>query len=291
MIGAAVLPKVFKISFKIIFLVAVLCGLYATCVEPFRLVVTEWPIASKKWPYEEPLKIALIADTHAIWPSMTESHIDDIVAATNDLKPDLVLLLGDYVATHPFGIQIAPADGVRPYTKLVAPCGVFAVLGNHDLQEGGPAGWPQALVATGIPVLRNAVVKVTCHGNDFWVGGLDETYWGRPNPDKVIREAKGDIPLIEMFHSPDPFAMATDRAALTVAGHTHGGQILMPFYGPLAAVVPSIYGNRYVRGHINENGKDLVVSSGLGMTGLPMRFLQPPEITVVMLSQKNGDKL
>ncbi len=279
------MKKFLKLTIGFLLFAGILCGLYAACIEPFRLVVTEYTVATKKWTYDKPLKIALIADTHAIWPSMTESHIDDIVAATNDLKPDMVLLLGDYVATHPFGIQIDSADGVRPYTKLGAPCGVYAVLGNHDLQEGGPAGWPQALVDTGIPVLRNDVTKINCHGNDIWVGGLDETYWGRPNPDKITREAKGNIPLIEMFHSPDPFSFASNRAALTVAGHTHGGQILMPFYGPIAAVVPSIYGNRYVRGHINENGNDLVVSSGLGMTGLPMRFLRPPEITVVHLTK------
>lgn len=254
-------------------------------VEPFRLAVTEYTVATKKWTYDRPLKIVLLADMHAITPFMTEAHLNDIVAHANELKPDLVLLLGDYVATHPFGMQLDPADGVRPYTKLQATCGVYAVLGNHDLQEGGPAGWPQALVTTGIPVLRNDVVKINCQGGYFWLGGLDETYWGRPNLDKIIREAKGDIPLIEMFHNPDPFAMSRERAALTVAGHTHGGQILLPFYGPIAAVVPSIYGNRYVRGHIREDGKDLVVSSGLGMTGLPMRFLRPPEITVVNLQK------
>src|SRR4051812_29221834 len=106
---------------------------YAACIEPFTLRVKEWDVATKKWQGQKPLRIALLSDMHMIWPSMTPAHLQRIVDSTNALHPDIVLLLGDYVGTHPFGMQIDPAEGLAPLKNISAACGVYAVLGNHDV--------------------------------------------------------------------------------------------------------------------------------------------------------------
>lgn len=257
---------------------------YASCVEPFMLRVAEWQVPTAKWGAQPALKIALLSDTHAIWPWMSPAHISDIVQRVNALHPDLVLLLGDYVGTHPFGIPVDPVAGVAPYKQLAAPCGVFAVIGNHDMHPAGQ--WPAALAATGIPVLQNQAQKITCAGRKFWVAGLEELWWQHTDIAKTLTQVTDANPVIVAMHNPDSFPNLPPSVALAVAGHTHGGQIHLPFYGAVERVVPSRYGLRYVYGHVAEDGKDLVVTSGLGMTGIPLRFLNPPEISVVTLTDK-----
>ncbi|MFA7275952.1 MAG: metallophosphoesterase [Pseudobdellovibrionaceae bacterium] len=278
------MQKYFKKIVIGLFLILFAVGIYAVCIEPFRLVITNWTVETPKWQDNPPLKIVLIADTHAKFPSMTEAHIESIVERANAQNPDLILLLGDYVATHPFGLALTPEEGTSPYKKLKAPCGVFAIVGNHDLHpEEQEIGWVDALAATGIPVLRNDTRRLTCEGKTFWIAGMDEWRMGHPDMSKTLQKITDQDPVIMMTHDPDAFAYMSARVALTVAGHTHGGQILIPFYGPVPFVIPSKFGLRYVYGHIQEEGKYLVVTSGLGMTGIPARFLRPPEIAVVTL--------
>jgi uncharacterized protein len=265
----------------LVFAVLTLLGCYASLVEPRLLKVSEWSVTTEKWTNPKSLKIALITDTHAIWPWMTEKHLERIVEKANQLKPDVILLLGDYVGTHPFGLQLKPEDGVAPFKNLTAPCGVFAVLGNHDIHDS--VGWPQALQSTGIPVLQNDAVSLNCEGSRFWVAGLEEIWWQESDIGKTLSQVTDNHPVIMAMHNPDSFPSIPPSVALSVAGHTHGGQIRFPFIGSVAAVIPSQYGERYVYGHIVENGKDLVVSSGLGMTGLPLRFMTRPEIALITL--------
>ena len=258
-------------------------GLYAIFIEPFRLVVTEYNVKTSKWNSEKPLRIILLSDIHAIHPWMTPNHIQEIVDKANTLNPDIVLLLGDYVATHPFGMQIDPDDGAAPLKNLKSSCGTFAVVGNHDLS--GPEGWPEALQDAGIPVLKNDVKKLDCNSQSFWIAGLDEWRLGHVDIQRTIAKTDGNAPVIIMTHNPDAFVNIPKSVALTVAGHTHGGQIRFPFIGAIPAVIPSKYGDRYAQGQIFEDDKDMIVSTGLGMTGIPMRFLCPPEITIVNLEQ------
>jgi predicted MPP superfamily phosphohydrolase len=90
-----------------------------------------------------------------------------------------------------------------------------------------------------------------------------------------------DAPVILLVHEPDVFPQVPDRVALTVAGHTHGGQVRLLGYAPF---VPSRYGDRYVYGHIVEEGRHLIVSGGLGCSGMPVRFGSPPEIVMIEIS-------
>jgi len=277
------LKKYLKYSLLFFIFCGIIIASYACFVEPFRLVVTSYTVETDKWTSDKPLKIVLLADIHSINPWMTPAHLDKIIEETNKLNPDIVLLLGDYVATHPFGVQVPPEDGVRPYKNIKSVCGVYAILGNHDLHKS--KGWPEAFAKTGIPILRNDAQKIQCEAQSFWIAGLDEWRLGHVDISKTIKKVSDNDSIILMTHNPDAFVEIPETIALTVAGHTHGGQIRLPFLGAVSAVIPSKYGLRYAYGHIQENGKDLVVSSGLGMTGIPLRFLDPPEITVVNLTR------
>lgn len=264
--------------------VGICLGVYGCLIEPFRVKVTEWTVRTDKWTNGRELRIALIGDTHAIWPWMTAAHLERIVKKTNALSPDLILLLGDYVATHPFGRQLAPQEGIKPFEKLSAPCGVYAVLGNHDFFRAG-RGWIQVFNETTIPVLDNRAVHASCPDYDFWIAGLTYHWWEEAEIRKVYSNVPPGAPVIMAVHNPDAFAHMPDNVTLTAASHTHGGQIRIPFIGAVEAVIPSQYGLRYLYGHISEGGKDLVVSAGLGMSNIPVRFMMPPEITLVTLKR------
>lgn len=258
---------------------------YAAFIEPRFIRITEYRLESKKWPYETPLRIALVADTHAIWPWMPISLIDTIVKKTNALNPDLTLMLGDYVATHPFGWQTPPQHGLAPYTNLRAPCGVFAVLGNHDLHGTGSEGWPEALRSlTSVKTLENSSQRINCQGQSFWVAGLEDLWWQNADVEATLAQVTDDAPIFLMMHNPDSFIDVPPHVALSFAGHTHGGQIHLPFLGAVERVIPSKFGLRFHYGHIKEDNRDLIVSGGLGSTGIPLRFLNRPEIVLVTIS-------
>lgn len=268
----------------IILIVGSILGFYASCIEPFTLKVTEWTVSTGKWDNPRPLKIAVLTDMHMIWPWMTADHLQNIVDRTNNLHPDIVVLLGDYVGTHPFGRQIKPDEGVLPLKELRPACGVYAVTGNHDVHP--PKGWIEALEDINIPVLKNQAHPVTCGGQKFWVAGLEDLWWQRPDEKKTLSAIKDKHPVIMLMHNPDMFPDVPPSVVLSLAGHTHGGQVRFPWIGAIASVIPSHYGKRYLYGHIAEDGKDMIVSSGLGMTGLPIRFLTPPEIALITLQGK-----
>jgi predicted MPP superfamily phosphohydrolase len=245
-----------------------------------KLKIARWTVASDQWIGRQDMQIALLADPHVIWPWMPPPRLAAIVEKINQLAPDLVLLLGDYVGTHLIGRQVEATTGVAPFKNLSARYGVYAVIGNHDIT--GPGNWPDAIRNTGIPVLENRALFIE-HGG-FWVAGLEDKRWQHANVGEALSYVTDDNPVILMMHSPDSFPEVPESVALTVAGHTHGGQIRFPFIGAVPLVVPSAFGSRYAYGHIVEGNRHLVVSGGLGTSGIPMRFLMPPEIVMVTLT-------
>jgi predicted MPP superfamily phosphohydrolase len=242
-------------------------------------------VKTPKWTLDKPLTIAVIADPHLIYPWKPPAFLDRVVQKTNVLKPDIVLLLGDYIGTHSLGWSVDPEEGTKPYGDLKAPLGVYAVVGNHDVVQGYPEakGWLEAL-SKKVTVLQNQAIKT----GDFWIAGLEEPYRQHPDIEKTMESITDQAPVIMMTHNPDMFPEIPDRVALTLAGHTHAGQVQLPFIGALPQVVPSAYGLRFLYGHIREGTKDLIVSSGLGETGLPIRLNALPEIVLVTL-EKEGN--
>lgn len=272
--------KAFRLTTLLLVGCAALLGSYSVAIEPFRLRIVEHVVTTPKLEPSTTLRLLLVADPHMDWPWMTPERLGGIALTANDLRPDVILLLGDYVGTHRFKKPVSPEDGMAALKQFKAPCGVYAVLGNHDFDSRAP-GWDTAMRKSGLVVLEDTSVRLECRNHVFSLVGLKDQVKQSPDLQKALSGAGADLPVILMMHEPDLFPAVPDTVALTVAGHTHGGQISLPFIGPI--VVPSIYGTRYAHGHIKEDGKDLVVSGGLGLSIVPIRFGVIPELTVVTL--------
>lgn len=280
---------------------------YASAVEPFGTDLTTYQLSPANWP-DVQLRIAALADIHACEPFMSASRVRSIAEATNTLDPDIILLLGDYVGHLKFMTGPVPEDELTSaLATLRAPLGVHAILGNHDwwdddvvMQRGvGPPRMRRVLEAAGIRVYENEAQRLSKDGHAFWIAGLGDQ-WAFPLEPQSVSSASvgtyrgvddlpatlaaiGDTtPVILMIHEPDVFPDVSDRVTLTLAGHMHGGQVRIAGYSPK---LPSLYGDRYVYGHIVEDGRSMIVSGGLGCSFLPVRFGAPPEIVVVELSK------
>lgn len=263
---------------------------YAAGEAAFQLKVTSYHLQPPGWRRDQPLSIAVIADLHAGGPNVGLERIQEIVERTNALRADLVVLLGDYFATHKFVTETVPHPvWAGELARLTAPLGVFSILGNHDWWHD-IAGVRSALFANQIPLLENDAVLLGAPGRRFWLAGLGDQIAIRTGRSKfrgvddlpgTLRKVTTDDPVIMLAHEPDIFAKMPSRVALMLAGHTHGAQVRVPFVWPY--FVPSAYRGRYAYGHIVENERHLVVSGGLGTSILPVRLGVPPEIVHIRL--------
>lgn len=269
--------------------------------------VVEHRIATPRWA-APPLLIAVIADLHVAAPFTTLEDVAAIVAHVNALAPDLILLPGDFAAYLVVPSRVPPPEAVaRALAPLRAREGVHAVLGNHDWKDDPLAranGHTRTAIAdrlrdVGIPVLTNEAVRLA---GGAWLAGLDSQRGakkrgqgdGRDDLDAAFAGVPPGAPAILMAHEPDVFARGDPRPVLQVSGHTHGGQGV--FWGR-RPMTPSAWGDRYAWGHVvedepptpgSEGPRHLVVSGGVGFSGLPLRLFQPPEITLVRLSGAGG---
>ena len=269
---------------SLLLLVLIGLGLDAVCVEPARLVVRQVEVRLPGWPPAlAGLKVAVLSDLHAGGPHLGADKRREIVARTNASRPDLVVLLGDYVVGREFGARFVPPEVfARELGLLRAPLGVVAVLGNHDWWFDGPRVG-RALEGAGLRVLENDALPLSLPGagTRFWVAGLGDV-WTRPaDVTATLRSVPLGEPVLLLTHNPDVFPEVPARVALTLAGHTHGGQVKLPMLGTL--VVPSRYGSRYASGLVVEQGKRLFVTPGLGTSIFPVRFGVPPEVSLLTL--------
>lgn len=280
-------------------------GAYAFGIEPrFLLTVTRYRVTSDGWPKGLRVRLAVLADIHAGEPYMPLERIAEIVDRTNAVGADAILLLGDYGSIQRWLTRrISPDELARAVAGLKAPLGVHAVLGNHDWWDDpaaqrrgrGPTVGGAALEKVGIPVYENDVVRLTKAGQAFWLAGLGDQIAirvgrvGRRMRFRGVDDLPGTLakitdraPVILMAHEPDIFPEVPKSVALTISGHTHGGQVRIAGYSP---IVPSQYGNRYAYGHVVEDDRHLIVSGGLGCSKLPVRFGVPPEIVVIDIGE------
>ncbi len=215
------------------------------------------------------------------------SLIERVIATGNGLAPDLVVLTGDFVSTA----RLQPGSGIayaepcaKALSALKAPLGVYAVLGNHDY-DTDPLQVTRALEGAGVRVLSDENVMMERGGERLRLAGLAD-FWRAPDRGASIERAlagRGERePVIALAHNPDQFpGLAAAGVALTLSGHTHGGQIRVPGWGPLW--VPSRYGARYAQGLIEENGAKLYVTRGVGTLFVPVRFACPAEVTLLTM--------
>jgi hypothetical protein len=252
---------------------------WAGWIEPRRLVVRDVELELPHWPPRlDGLRAGVLSDLHAGVPHMGLDKIARAVDALNDRAPDVQLLLGDHLdSSQPWRRRLAPEVVAAEIARLRAPLGTISVIGNHDWRNAGDRIW-RALVAEGVTVLEDRAVELA---NGLWVAGLGDMRHRRPEVAEALREVPPGAPVIVLTHDPDMFPEIPEQVALTLAGHTHGGQVAIPVLR--RPMLPSHYGERYARGHIVEHGRHLLVSSGLGTSGLPIRLLAPPEVLVVTL--------
>jgi predicted MPP superfamily phosphohydrolase len=265
-------------------------GAYAGAVEPTDLLVTPYTLTPPNWPMGQKLTITVIADLHAGGPHITLPQVARIVDTANALHSDLVVLLGDYKAHYKLPIEpIEDALWSAELGRLRAPLGVWAILGNHDWWFDAH-GVRKALVDARIPLLENDAVLLGAPGRKFWLAGIGDqlAHWIGPGQFRgmddlpgTLKQIRTDDPVVLLVHEPDIFPRVPERISLTLAGHTHGGQIRIPLIWP--QFVPSRYGARFAYGHIIEDNRHMIVSGGLGTSTIPARLGVPPEILRVTL--------
>lgn len=231
------------------------------------------------WPRGRPLRIAFFSDLHA------GSHADDvarigvIVAEAARFRPDLVLHGGDFVNMQLFGGgRLSPYAIARILASLRAPLGCFAVIGNHDYNYGA-AEIADALVSHGILVLNDEKRGLAFEGLTIDLVGLPDTRRLRDSGRALLAGLLAERPTIVLTHDPCWFARVPKGPHLTLAGHTHGGQIRFPWIGALrnSSRAPL----RWSHGLVRERGQYLYVTAGIGTSGVPVRIGCPPEYAIL----------
>jgi predicted MPP superfamily phosphohydrolase len=235
------------------------------------------------WPSEcSGLRVGVLSDLHVGSPYNGISKLEKIVSVTLAAEPDIILLAGDYVIHGVLGGRFTPPEEIaESLARLAAATPVYAVLGNHDAWFDG-AQVRAALESAAIAVLEDASTVVQKGKCRFWLAGISDLWTGAHDLKSALRDVPESEPVVAFTHNPDIFPEIPSRVVLTVAGHTHGGQVYIPGIG--RPITPSKYGQRYAIGHVVEGDRHLFVSSGLGTSILPVRFLVPPEVSVLTIS-------
>ena len=285
------------VSFVLLAMIGAVLLAYAYFIEPDRLVINRTELKVKGWdPAFDGLRVVMIGDIHGGSNNVTAEKIRDIVTRSNAENADIVVLLGDYVSEDGRGVLKMPMREIADaLTGLTARYGVFAVLGNHDGWYGDREVAAQ-LTRVGYKVLENEVVVIEHGGKKLRILGLKDhmriNSWAEFSRDVkqtlAATDGQGDVVVLE--HSPDILPIITGELSISpdlkliLAAHTHGGQVWFPIFG--TPIVPSSYGQKYSYGHVRENNVDMFVTTGIGTSVLPIRFMMPPEIAVLTIKSQ-----
>jgi len=277
-------PKRIRIALAAVILFMASVVFWGFFIEPNRLIVRQETIQIDQWPRElNDFRIAVLSDIHAGGEFIDERKLRTIVERTNALQAEMIVIAGDFISgdgrRHPLHMQ---PEVFGPILKnLHAPLGVYSVLGNHDRWYDG-RHVRRALEENGIKVLDDEVFKVDARGTSLWLVGLADL-WTRPQRIlTTVDQVPQNATVIALTHNPDIFPRVPSRVQLLIAGHTHGAQVRLPLIGYV--VEPSrMSGDKYVRGHVFENGHHLFVTTGIGTSIVPVRFGVPPEIVLLTI--------
>lgn len=258
--------------------IVILTLLAYALVEPFLLRVREVTIADEDLPADfDGLRIAFLADFHCAW-FFPPSRVAGVVRRANDIRPDLVILGGDYVNT---GTKyVAPC--FAELAKLRAPLGVYAVMGNHD-HWGAAQAVREAMRESGFTLLENSGAWVERGPGRIRLGGVADLWEGVPRLGPMLHGvSEGDFALLVSHHPDYAEELRTDLVDVTLAAHMHGGQVTL--FGLWAPILPSDYGQKYRSGTVAAPRTTVVLTNGVG--GAPIRFCARPEIVLVTLRRR-----
>jgi predicted MPP superfamily phosphohydrolase len=272
-----------KLSRKLLIFVALLflfLALWTVLIEPRWVAKRTINIALPHSGSLAGLKVAVASDWHftkrPLWRVMTVERAQQIVAEINESKPDVILLLGDFVADRQYVPTIADSaeeEIAQVLGQLKAPKGVYAVLGNHDWWRDGSKMY-EAFTKQGIKVVENTSLSLP--GTDAYIVGIGDDFTGHSNPELALKNLSSQKPALLMMHDPASFStLPSHLNAVAFAGHTHGGQVYLPWLGAL--VVPGRAPTSWAYGWVEHHANRMYVTSGLGVSIIPVRFNMRPE--------------
>lgn len=245
--------------------------LWCLIVEPNTLVVTKYKVENEKL---RGIRVVFAGDFH-IRPYQG-NRLNYVIKKINEQNPDIILLIGDYVNMHDTKNSFPIVKIAEKLSEMNPSNKIFTVLGNHDYYKDGKK-IKKALINEKINVLENQSRFIRIKDKLVCISGIEDLTTGFPNLDKALRFSIS--PTILLTHQPDIFYKVPQKVDLILAGHTHGGQVAIPFFGPF--IVPSAYGTKFAKGFFNENGRKMIVTKGIGTSILPIRFNCFPEIVVI----------
>jgi predicted MPP superfamily phosphohydrolase len=232
---------------------------------------------------------------------LSDLHYDDYFSAVplwnavemvNGLYPDLIVVTGDFITAPSWRSRLStmarPEKAIEPCAQLVAQMharwGILGALGNHDVRNAGHI--VEVLQSHNIPVLRNRSVPLEREGNRLWLCGVDDILVGKPRLDLALKEIPAGEPVVLLAHEPDwADYVANHPVDLQLSGHSHGGQIRIPFLG--APYLPPL-ARKYPWGLRQIGRLTLYTNAGIGTIELPMRIDCPPEVTLITLRSAPG---
>ena len=268
---------------KIFYLFIAIAFLWTVIIEPRWVAKREIAVSLTKSSDLKGLKVVLCSDWHftkrPLWRVMTVERAREIVDEINAAKPDIIILAGDFIADTDYQFEIggsAEEEIATVLGELKAKHGVYATLGNHDWWFNGVA-FTKALQNHNITVLENESLKI--NGLNLWLAGIGDALTDHSNPYAALEGIPENTPVIIAMHDPGSLQQVSanwqNPNALFLAGHTHGGQVYLPWYG--APIVPATGPREWAYGWVQHNNHNMYVTSGLGVSILPVRFNMRPE--------------
>ena len=256
---------------KLIIVIGFALFVDAVFYEPYTLKVTPYNLQNSRL---SGLKIVFAADFHVAPFGWEKKRLQNIINAINEQNPDLVVLGGDYINRHGRTTTMPPEDIAETFNEIKAP--KVAILGNHDSYYGKDEVL-KAFENAKIPVLDNRNIKLNLQNKEVYVAGVSDYDTDNSDVKKSLKNA--GQPLIFVTHSPDVFVDLKGGADIVLAGHTHKGQVFLPYFGAVAVITKTK--KKYIYGLFRERGMPMIVTSGLGTSMLPIRFNNLPEIVSV----------
>lgn len=250
---------------------------YGSFIEPRIILTREYDVnIGALAASTEEIKVVVIGDFH-LGPYNDEYLVENVVRKVEKIKPDMIIMTGDYVTSDSEAVI-----GFAALSRLEPPYGIFGVTGNHDYADDNVQAIIDTLSSYGVNFLRNSGAVISANGRDLYVAGVDDYWFGEMDITKSLINKRPGMPSIFIAHNPDVvnYVPTPLRFGVMVSGHTHGGQIRLPFIGSLVQP-PTDLPKEYSKGFYEYEGRQMFINSGLGQVGPRARLFNPPEISVL----------